>query len=109
MSILRYIERIDRIDRLIRMKATGTPADLAYRLEVSESCVKKTIQDMRELGAPIAFCFYRNSYTYRYETKFKVEFLKPLESKDLQSLQAGFINKLANNGQSIVHLLFQRM
>jgi len=37
MAIETYFERISRIDRLIRLKATGSPSDLAQRLQISES------------------------------------------------------------------------
>jgi hypothetical protein len=37
MAINTYFEKISRIDRLIRLKATGSPAVLAQRLEISES------------------------------------------------------------------------
>ena len=35
MSFIQTLERLKRIDALIRRKATGTPAQLAERLDVS--------------------------------------------------------------------------
>jgi len=33
MPIINYLERLQRIDQLIRLKATGTPRELADKLE----------------------------------------------------------------------------
>jgi predicted DNA-binding transcriptional regulator YafY len=75
MAIDTYFERIFRIDRLIRLKATGSPADLAQRLEISESGLYRYISYMRLMGAPIIFCKYRNSYMYEDNGKFQIGFM----------------------------------
>ena len=82
MSIDTYFERIFRIDRLIRLKATGSPADLAQRLEISESGLYRYIGYMRLMGAPIIFCKYRNSYMYEDNGKFQVGFMVTTIKKD---------------------------
>ena len=35
MNLLTQIRRLERLDQLIRMKATGTPKELAKRMQVS--------------------------------------------------------------------------
>ena len=37
MALRRHINRLQQLDQLIRMKATGTPAQLAQKLGISES------------------------------------------------------------------------
>lgn len=75
MAIDTYFEKISRIDRLIRLKATGSPADLAQRLEISESGLYRYIGYMRLMSAPIVFCKSLNSYVYVSNGKFQVGFM----------------------------------
>ena len=67
MKFLEEIERLKRLDRLIRLKATGTPTQLASRLAVSERTVFNEIDILRSLGAPVEFCKTRRSYYYEHE------------------------------------------
>lgn len=75
-----HIERLyllDRLHHLIRRKGTGTPKDLADRLEVSERTVYNLINILRVLGAEIFYCSFRTSYYYEEEVVFN--FLPVLE------------------------------
>ena len=72
MKFLEEIERLKRLDQLIRLKATGTPAQLASRLHVSERTVYNEILTLRLLGAPVEFCKVRNSYFYSYEVEVRL-------------------------------------
>lgn len=68
------LERLERIDRLIRIKGTGSPAELAARLKMSERNVYQYLNLMRDLGAPIKFDPYRETYYYSEEGQFIVCF-----------------------------------
>ena len=68
------LDRLARIDFLINHKATGTPTDLARKLNISERCVYKYITLMKDLGAPIKYAQHRNSYYYAEEGKFYIGF-----------------------------------
>ena len=60
------IRKIIRIHDLITAKQTGTPKELAQKLEISERTVFSYIAYMREqLNAPIA---YDNNRSYYYES-----------------------------------------
>lgn len=72
MTFLDEIERLKRLDCLIRLKATGTPTQLAARLNVSERTVYNQIDTLRSLGAPVAFLKERNSYCYAYPIKLQL-------------------------------------
>lgn len=68
-----FIEKgncMKRVDQLIRLKATGTPAELASRLGMSKRSVKNIIGDMRKMGASIYYCFRQRSYCYEGEVEF---------------------------------------
>lgn len=76
---------IERLDQLIRMKATGTPVNLANRLGISRRSLTNYISLMKENGAPIKFCFYRQSYYYDEEGSFKISFCfkKEIRQQDM--------------------------
>ena len=70
----KFLERFQRIDDLIYRKATGTPAALAERLELSESTLYEYLAVMRSMGAPIAYNRERESYYYNSDGHFHIEF-----------------------------------
>jgi DNA-binding Lrp family transcriptional regulator len=51
-----------RILKLVRMKSTGKPAELAAKFDISERSVKRIIREMKEEGNPITYDYLRSSY-----------------------------------------------
>jgi predicted DNA-binding transcriptional regulator YafY len=72
MQIQKFISRTRRLDYLIRRKSTGSPAQLANRLGVSEATIYRYIQELKDMGAPIKYCRERQSY--KYEKDYELEF-----------------------------------
>ncbi|MEO0403669.1 MAG: HTH domain-containing protein [Bacteroidota bacterium] len=70
MKLIHTLKRIERIDQLIRLKATGRPGDLAKRLNISVRSVYQTIDMMKEMGAEIYYCSQKRSYCYEGDMKF---------------------------------------
>lgn len=70
----KFLERYKRIDYLIRAKATGTPAQLADKLDISESMVYEYLDVLRGQGAPIAYDKHRHTYYYERNGQFKIIF-----------------------------------
>jgi predicted DNA-binding transcriptional regulator YafY len=70
----KFFERFKRIDYLIRSKSTGTPRDLADKLEISVSTLYEFISFMKEMGAPVKYDKAKRSYVYERDVKFKIEF-----------------------------------
>jgi hypothetical protein len=73
MKIFDHIQLLQRIDQLIRLKATGTPQTLGNKLELSERQARRVIDDMKDLGLPISYCKKRQSYYYESEVFMKFE------------------------------------
>lgn len=74
MNFKERIKNIERIDQLIRLKATGTPMVLASKLKISEKSLYRLLNDMKKLDAPIVFCNHSQSYIYTVRVKFKFGF-----------------------------------
>lgn len=77
---MRYIEKtklIERIDDLIRRKATGSARDLASRLGIGKSTVYEVLEIMKMMGAEIEYSNNRKSYFYNSNKIFAIGFVDP--------------------------------
>jgi predicted DNA-binding transcriptional regulator YafY len=70
MEINKYINRLQQLDQLIRQKCTGTPKQLAGKLNLSERQTYICIEEMKDLGLPISY--NRNRQTYYYTEPMKL-------------------------------------
>ncbi|TAK36235.1 MAG: HTH domain-containing protein [Saprospiraceae bacterium] len=71
---MRFDERhalLQRLDRLIRRKSTGTPAQLMKKLGISKATLYRRLDDLKGRGASIAFDRQRQSYLYLEEFVLK--------------------------------------
>ncbi len=73
MKFLDALQRLQRLDRLIRTKATGDIKSLADKLEVSERTAYNLLDHLRELGAEIEYCHNRHSYHYPNGTGLQIK------------------------------------
>jgi len=62
LSVVSYIERINRMYRLIRKESTGSRAELAGRMRVSERTVSNYLEELRLMD--IRFSKTRNTYYF---------------------------------------------
>jgi len=85
MSLLKYIERLKRMDDLIRRKATGCAEEFAKKLGISKSQLYGELKEMKELGAPIEYCPTRKSYIYNSEVRLLFTF----QQKDFNEIKGG--------------------
>ena len=65
MAIEQIMSRIERIDQLIKMKATGSPEELAERLKISKRQVFRYLDMIKNQGKNIHYEPLRRSYTYK--------------------------------------------
>ena len=90
MTFIEKLKMIERIDQLIRMKATGNAKDLAGRLGVSRRTVFDVLEIMKNLNAPILFNNVIQSYVYQYEGSFNVSFSSPEKIKGGKNIECSF-------------------
>jgi biotin operon repressor len=89
MSAIKYINKILRINTLVKLRATGSPRELADKLGMSERSVYEYISNMKELGAPIAFSYSHNSYIYYKEGDLVIGFSHDLLSEGEEKMTFG--------------------
>lgn len=68
------LNRLQRIDYLIRRKGTGTLLELGERLGLSRTSTYEYLKLMKEFGAPIKYCKHRQTYYYDEEGTFLICF-----------------------------------
>ena len=73
MSLIKYIERLRRMDSLISMMATGTPEEFAEKLGLRRSTLFQSLQEMREMGVNIKYSWIRQSYYYADNRRIKIK------------------------------------
>ena len=73
MSLIKYIERLRRMDSLISMMATGTPEVFAEKMGIKRSTLFESLQEMREIGVDIKYSFIRQSYYYADNRRIKIK------------------------------------
>jgi biotin operon repressor len=64
MSVIKYLNRLRRMDSLISKMATGTPVEFAEKIGVRRSTLFLHLQEMREIGVDIKYSNVRQSYYY---------------------------------------------
>lgn len=75
MKILKNLRLIEYLDYLIRNKATGSPEQLACKLDISERQVYRIIEELKDIGFPIYYCKVSGSYCYEIcpELNFEIQ------------------------------------
>ena len=86
MKLLETLERIERVDQLIRLKATGDPRNLAEKIKISERSIHRLIEMMKGMGAPIYYCIYRRSYCYEEDVVFQFGFYLKNDGKSKKAV-----------------------
>lgn len=69
-----FVIRLERINHLIKTKATGNPRQLSQRLHISERLLYQYIALLKEMGAPIQYDRFRETYFYEAGTGFSLRF-----------------------------------
>ena len=81
MSLAKYIARLQRMDSLIAMKATGPPEQFAYKMKLSRSTLFETLQEMKCMGVDIRYSNIRESYYYGDERRIVIKVEKAKENQ----------------------------
>jgi hypothetical protein len=91
-------QRLTYLDRLIKMKATGTPKELAKKLGITERAWYKYRDELvNDLELPINYCPFTRSYVYTEDGHFEIGFRK-LTKEETVNL---------NGGKKTIYLYFK--
>ena len=73
--------RLEHLDNLIRLKATGDPKALAKKLNISLRGVYDYINMLKSLGAPINYNRHKSTYYYDEQGRFHFKFIRGEEKQ----------------------------
>ena len=82
------LHRLIRLDYLIHLKSTGTPANCANKIGISERSLYDYLKILKEMGAPIKFSRNRGTYYYNEEGRFRISFLSNQIEKENEEMMA---------------------
>lgn len=71
-----FVTRLERLNNLIQIKATGSPKQLSDRLNISERSLYEYISLLKEMGAPLHYDRFRETYFYDNGFTFSLRFQK---------------------------------
>lgn len=90
MSLYNYLNRIRRLDAMIRQKSTGTPQELAEKLGISERWLFVLLDELKQdLNCPIKYDRRRRSYIYSVRGKLMIDFTEEMEKEQLGDTYGG--------------------
>jgi hypothetical protein len=90
MALYNYLNRIRRLDALIRQKRTGPPKELAEKLGISERWLYIFLEELKmELDCPIRYDRRKQSYVYEKPGKVVIGFTRELESWQMRKVSGG--------------------
>lgn len=64
---------LKRMDQLIHLESTGTPAEFAHKLEISERSQYNYLKILEDLGADIQFNTHRISYEFKNKKRLVIK------------------------------------
>ena len=88
MTFIERLNKLEQMDQLIRLRATGNSKAFARKIDVSESSLFRLLNDLKELGAEIEYNAYKKTYFYCGEQNLRIGF-EFLEKKERKQLRGG--------------------
>lgn len=94
MKALEQLERIKRMNQLIKAECTGTPDEFSSRLGISRRQLYSDIEFVNDVGAKIAYSKSRKTFFYLNDRELEVSFtLKVITKENAKDLNGGFFIK----------------
>jgi len=75
MKFIKQLERYQKIDELISTECTGTPNELAKKLNISRGHLYRLLENLKDYGAEIEYS--RKQENFYYTTHFNLDDLLP--------------------------------
>jgi hypothetical protein len=91
MTILKQMQRFNKVNKLISEENTGNPHDFAEKLNVSRRQMFNILEQFKEFDAPIKY--NKKNETYYYASDFNLELqysLKQISENEEKIIFAGF-------------------
>ena len=91
MNEIKYLERLKRINEIIKSKSSGTPKEFAKKLRISEGHLYCCINEMKEMGVPVDYDRNLHYYYYTKEFDLKVSYsIQLISEEECKQICGGF-------------------
>lgn len=90
MLLFETIDRLDRIHRMIRLEATGSPEEFAERIGVKKRQLYNILDEFKDFGADVRYSRNKNSFYYENDFEVSVKItVMPLSQMEKATFVAG--------------------
>jgi len=90
MNLIRHIERLEKIDKLVRENKTGTPHEFAEKVGISRRQLYNYIEELRSYGIEIRYSRKNQNFHFENNRRLKINFnCKVIEAGDQQKTSGG--------------------
>lgn len=94
MKAVRQLERLKRINEMIKAKSTGTPEIFCGKLKISRRQLFKDLEIFKYMGAEIAYSKIRETYYYLNGHELEISYsFRLIPKKESQKINGGFFQK----------------
>lgn len=91
MKAFEQLERLQRINLLIKAEKTGTPEEFATKIGISTSHLYRCIDEIKEMGAPVIFSRTRRTYSYEKNLELKISYsVEVISEHSVKKISGGF-------------------
>ena len=94
MKMISQLQRIQKINRMIKSARTGSPREFAGELGISESHFYRYIDELQEMGVPIQYSRSRKTYYYEKNTELLLTYSIKIISEQGAKEIVGGIKKI---------------
>ncbi len=96
MKSIQQLERLKRINEMIKAKSTGSPEMLCNRLNISRRQLFKDLELFKDMGAEITYSKISETYYYPNGHELEISYsFRIIPKKEIHNINGGyFINNL---------------
>lgn len=85
------LDRLKRINEMIKLESTGNPKEFSKQLGLSESHLYRCLNEIKDMGAPVKYSKRKNSYYYSKPFEIKVSYsIELISNEECSQIYAGF-------------------
>lgn len=85
MSVFDKVKKLEAMNQLIAMKATGDPEEFARKLSISKSTLFRLLNELKDLGAKIVYNAGGRYYEFKSDHRFFIGILPDQSDKRFRS------------------------
>jgi hypothetical protein len=106
MKLVEHLERIKKMNRLIRSGQTGTPAEFANDIGISQSHLFRCLHELESYGMDIKYSRTMQTYFYGNDNELTISYsLKLIANSRAKEIIGGMklLTEINHKGLEVMH------